>query len=103
MYHQHKEQQETFDSEDIQVSIFHCNYINNFKNENYIKLVDIYKNNFFKENVFVKKNELKFGLNNDPNMYTTIQTQLAGKQNKFLIGELPLTNSGRLFDLNKGV
>ena len=55
-----KEQQETFDSEDIQVSIFHCNYINNFQNENYIKLVDIYKNNFFKENIVVKKKELKF-------------------------------------------
>jgi hypothetical protein len=44
--------------------------------------------------------EISLALNNDPNMYTTIQTQLAGKQNKFLLGELPLTNSARLFDLN---
>ena len=44
--------------------------------------------------------EIATALNNDPNMYTTIQTQLSGKQNKFLLGELPLTNSGRLFDIN---
>jgi hypothetical protein len=43
--------------------------------------------------------EIATALNNDPNMYTTIQTQLIGKQNKFLLAELPL-NSARLFDLN---
>ena len=44
-----KEEYETFDSEDIQVSIFHYNYLNNFENDKYIKLVDIFKNNFFKK------------------------------------------------------
>ena len=44
--------------------------------------------------------EIATALNNDPNIYSTIQTQLTGKQNKFILGELPLTNSARLFDLN---
>ncbi len=61
-----KEHYETFDSEDIQVSIFHYNYLIDFQNDKYIKLVDIFKNNFFKQQDLqvhdVKKNEkIKIG------------------------------------------
>lgn len=61
-----KEQYETLDSEDIQVFIFNYNYLNDFQNVKYIKLVDIYKNNFFKQqdqqvqNV-KKKEKIKIG------------------------------------------
>jgi predicted O-linked N-acetylglucosamine transferase (SPINDLY family) len=57
-----KDEYQTFDSEDIQVSIFHYNYLNNFKIDNYKKLIDIYKNNFFEKNeikLIKKDNQFK--------------------------------------------
>jgi predicted O-linked N-acetylglucosamine transferase (SPINDLY family) len=57
-----KDEYQTFDSEDIQVSIFHYNYFNNFKIDNYKKLIDIYKNNFFEKNeikLIKKDNQFK--------------------------------------------
>ena len=61
-----KEQYETFDSEDIQVSIFYYNYLSNFQNDKYIKLVEILKNNFFKQqntqtHNIIKNEKVKIG------------------------------------------